>query len=104
MRDECDGTECENPECQPKPDRSNDRLNFAAGTWQKFDPNPVHIGNIREGEWCLWSMIIDGQRNYFSGSWFTDRTGRPCVQWQGSGAFWADDGSVYWARVNHVEI
>ena len=27
MRDECDGTECENPECQPKPDRSNDRLN-----------------------------------------------------------------------------
>jgi len=74
----------------------------AAGPWRKFDPDPTLLGNIGEREWCLWSMVISGERNTFSGSWLREGDGSVYINWQGGPAVLADD-SVYWARVNHVE-
>lgn len=69
----------------------------AAIPWQKFNPDPSVLGSIREGEWCLWTMVISGDRNYFSGSWFM-RDGQPWINWQGGPSYPAND-TVYWARV-----
>ena len=74
----------------------------AATPWQKFSYDQNALGQPRQGEWCLWSMVISGQRNYFSGSWrmYGDKN-EPLVTRNGGTSYKIDD-TVYWARVNHL--
>ena len=43
----------------------------AATQWFKFEPDStLSIGHPRPGEWVLWSFLIKGGREYYSGSWY----------------------------------
>lgn len=67
----------------------------AATKWIKYDKDS--IGSPKPYEWCLWSLVINGSRNYF-GSMLIEQYGERFVQWDGLAAFDIDD-SLYFARV-----
>ena len=72
----------------------------AASVWLKFDINNTWL-SPQIGEWCLWSMIIDGERNYFSGSLFKFSDESIRLYWDGYKTLKPDD-TVYFARVNKI--
>ncbi len=73
--------------------------NTATTHWIKYDPTSPSGPNIRE--WCLWSMEIRGERNYFSGHLVVIGN-QTYLYWEGNKTFNLDD-SVYYARINHLE-
>lgn len=70
----------------------------AATTWIKWNPESP-LGPIL-GEWCLWSMVWGGERNYFSGC-LLEIEGKLFLKWEGFSSI-APDDSVWWARVNKL--
>ncbi len=69
----------------------------AATPWQKY------TGDIIDpviGEWCLWSVIINEKRNYFSGNLFLSDNSI-MLNGQGYKSVHVDD-TLYWARVNKM--
>lgn len=75
----------------------------AASPWHRFDPTSV-LGPL-VGEWCLWSLVIKGQRNQFSGHLLPVEPDLPTeryVAWQGGGTYLLDE-TAYWATVNNPE-
>lgn len=69
----------------------------AATQWIKYDP----ISGPELNEWCLWSMKIKGERNYFSGHLVVIGK-QTYLYWDGNKTFNLDD-SVFYARVKHFE-
>ena len=70
----------------------------AATQWFKWSPDSVIGPDI--GEWCLWTMVINGRRNYFSGSLF-NLDDKVYLSWNGGMSVKPDD-TTYWARVNFI--
>lgn len=70
-------------------------MNNAATQWQKWSEGTLLGPGL--GEWCLWSMVIKGERNHFSGCLFKSGE-RLLLGWDGFGNFEPDD-TVYFARV-----
>lgn len=74
----------------------------AATDWFEYNEKAI-IAKPGISEWCLWSFIIDGKRNYFSGKLFR-AANRVGLHIDGYRSFWVDEiESIYWARVNIVE-
>lgn len=72
--------------------------NIAATHWIKYDPKSSVGPEI--GEWCLWSMVIKNERNYFSGHLIV--IGKcTYLHWEGNKSFNLDNG-IYYARVNRL--
>lgn len=71
----------------------------AATHWIKYDP--ISIVGPREREWCLWSMVIKGERNYFSGRLVVIGN-QTYLYWEGNKTFNIDD-SVFYAHINHIK-
>jgi len=70
----------------------------AATSWQKYILNRVDVPEI--GEWCLWSIIENGKRDYFTGSLFMS----DCLLmlgWDGFRSVVPDD-TLYYARINKM--
>lgn len=63
--------------------------------WTKDGP-----GTPLNGEWCLWSMVIRGERSYFSG-WLFESNGKVLLALDSHAVLIPDD-SVYFARVNRL--
>ena len=70
----------------------------AATAWFRYDPDSPFAPEM--GEWCLWSRIIDGERNYFSGRLFAS-SGEIYLRWDGGRSYTVND-TVYWARVEKL--
>jgi len=71
----------------------------AASVWLKYDSKNEWL-SPQLGEWCLWSMIINNKRNYFSGSLYHYNSVL-YLKWDGYQSFIPDD-TVYFARVNKI--
>jgi len=79
-------------------DKITDNAKPAATSWLKYEQTSILSPNI--GEWCLWSMIENGKRNYFTGSLFMS----DCLlmlSWDGFRPVVPDD-TLYYARVNKM--
>lgn len=74
------------------------KSNPAATSWLKYTANKESIFDPQVGEWCLWSMIHDGDRNYFSGKLFNSG-GLLMLDWDGFRPVYPND-TLYYARVN----
>jgi len=79
-------------------------MDMAASRWMKYDtsntPSIVQALQPQPGEWCLWTMEIDGVRNYFSGRVF-ESGHRWWIGWDGFGTYPIND-TLYFARVNPI--
>lgn len=67
-------------------------LQHAATEWIKY--NPTSIFSPPAGEWCLWSMVIEGERNTFSGR-LLESEGRLLLHWDGHRSFSLNDSLLY---------
>lgn len=67
----------------------------AATQWCKYDP--AFICSPCLGKWCLWTMEINGERNYFGGVLFKS-DGKLLIGFDGFGNFEPND-TLYFARV-----
>ena len=75
---------------------------YAATQWFKFNPDPkMRMFQPDKFEWCLWTMEINGQVNYFSGHWF-EMDGEIRIQWQGYADFPLNE-TAQWARVKKLQ-
>lgn len=70
----------------------------AATVWQKYDPLSIVAPELEE--WCLWSMTIQGHRDYFAGR-LTSGKMRIVLHLDGFQTIDVDD-SLYYARINHI--
>jgi len=79
--------------------KSKKEVIYAATQWFRYDPSSIFSPRI--GEWCLFTLIIGDERNYFAGKIIETATGAVRVQWDGLGAFEIDD-TLFWARVRKL--
>lgn len=70
----------------------------AAGRWIKYDNNLNLVPP--DGQWGLWSMVICGQRHYFSGVTF-QHEGSTHILFEGFRSLEIDD-TLYYALVSHI--
>lgn len=71
----------------------------AATDWFPYRANSIFAP--QEGEWCLWSTVIRGERNYFCGS-LVERNGLVVIAADGWG-FHEPDETTYWTRVRYIQ-
>lgn len=71
-------------------------LDAAATAWFRFERNK--IDNPGVGEWCLWSIVTEHGREYYSGSRLL--SGR--IHLDGLGISVPLDDQVWWARVRSM--
>lgn len=71
----------------------------AATGWFPYKPGTILSPSI--GEWCLWSTIIRGERNYFTGKLFelSEKLGVLCDDRM----YFEPDETTYWARVRYIQ-
>ncbi len=74
-------------------------INHAAGAWIKYD-NQINLVPSH-GQWCLWSMVISGHRNYFAGSSFPHH-GKPHILFTPYTVVEIND-TCYYALVSHIK-
>lgn len=55
----------------------------------------------QEAEWCLWSTVIRGERNYFAGKllWLSDRM----AVMTDNRMYFEPDETTYWARIRKIQ-
>lgn len=70
-------------------------METAATRWLKYDPNS--LGSPKPYNWCLWTLVIDGERNYFAGS-IIEQGGKQFINWAGFTSF-DIDSTLYYAHV-----
>lgn len=73
---------------------------FAATSWLKYTGNRDSISDPQLGEWCLWSIVENSKRNYFTGSLFMSGH-LLMLSWNGYRPVFLDD-TLYYARVNKM--
>jgi len=73
---------------------------FVAAPWLEYNGNKDSILDPQIGEWCLWSMIHNGKRNYFTGSLFMSGH-LLMLGWDGFRPVYPND-TLYYARVNKM--
>lgn len=76
---------------------SMDKLS-AATSWQHYVPYRVDAPDI--GEWCLWSIVENNKRDYFTGSLFMSGH-LLMLSWDGFRPVVPND-TLYYARVNKM--
>lgn len=70
----------------------------AATVWLKYNPTDILAPVLNE--WCLWSMIENGDRNYFSGKLFNSGD-LLMLDWDGFRPVYPND-TLYYARINKI--
>lgn len=75
----------------------------AMSKWFRFAPDQYMLGSPPCGEWCLWSMMIDGKRSYYSGT-MLESDGEFFVRLEGINKTYNVTmlDRLYWARVRQV--
>lgn len=74
---------------------------LATTRWFKYQPEDLFAPGLGEG--CLWTIEINGKRNYFYGYLAIFSSEGPiCLVWQGGGRYELNN-TLYWARIIHLE-
>lgn len=82
---------------------SSDPQNTPAATrWIKYDALIGRLFGPNIGEVCLWSIKIEGKRNYFAGHLYQSDNDQTRLAWIGGPTLILDD-TVYFARINHLD-
>lgn len=79
--------------------KSKKEVIYAATQWFRYDPSSIFSPQI--GEWCLFTMEIDGKRNYFSGKIIETASGAIRIRWD-YGASYEINDTLHWARIRKL--